>query len=72
MSNIKQIIQNLYIRLVGFVSVVFGTLFGSLARAFGSIGKILGISQSDYFFEESNKAQEIKSANTTPEMTIFK
>ncbi|MDF5730709.1 MAG: threonine dehydratase [Rhizonema sp. PD38] len=71
MSNIKQIIQNFYLRLVGLLSVVFGTLFGSLARVFGSIGKILGISQSDYFFEESNKAEEIKSAKTTP-VTVTK
>ncbi len=66
MSSLKQILQNLYLRLEGFVSVVFGTFFGFLSRLFGSITKILGISQSEYFFEESNKAQEIKSANTTP------
>ncbi|MBF2017657.1 MAG: threonine dehydratase [Rivularia sp. T60_A2020_040] len=57
MQRLKQIFQNTLIRVIAVFSVLFRSIFGFLGNIFGSIGKNLGISNSEsgYFVDADEK-----------------
>lgn len=57
MSRIQQIVQNSFIRVIAVFSVVFRSVFGFLGNIFGSLGKTLGISDSNsgYYVDADQK-----------------
>jgi hypothetical protein len=63
MSGLKQVIQNLFIRLEGFFSVVFKNIFNFFGNVFGFFAKLLGFSKSGYFLE-ADQVQSIKQETT--------
>ncbi|NMG06834.1 threonine dehydratase [Brasilonema sp. UFV-L1] len=63
MSGLTQIIRNLFIRLEGFFSVVFRTVFNFLGNLFGFFGRLFGFSNSGYFLE-ADQQQSIKRETT--------
>ena len=63
MFRLNQTIQNLFIRLEAFVSVVLRNFFGFFSQLFSLLSKVLGFSQSEYFVE-SDQVQGKKSAKT--------
>jgi|GEM_PF-622823 hypothetical protein len=59
MFRFTQTIQNLYLRIEGFISVILRNFFNSLKNFFGFFGNLLGLSKSEYFLD-SNDAQTLK------------
>ncbi|MGF1673782.1 MAG: threonine dehydratase [Rivularia sp. (in: cyanobacteria)] len=57
MQRLRQIFQNSLIRFIAVFSVLFRSIFGFLGNIFGSIGKTLGISNSEsgYFVDSDQK-----------------
>ncbi|MEB3216924.1 MAG: threonine dehydratase [Nostocales cyanobacterium 94392] len=64
MQRLRQIFQNTLIRVIAVFSVLFRSIFVFLGNIFGSIGKNLGISNSEsgYFidFDEKKAIEETK------------
>ncbi|NJM68826.1 MAG: threonine dehydratase [Scytonema sp. RU_4_4] len=69
MSGLTQIIGNLFIRLEGFFSLVFRTLFNFLGNLFGFFGRLFGFSNSGYFLE-SDQVQSLKRETTQQSIEI--
>ncbi|MBW4597848.1 MAG: threonine dehydratase [Brasilonema angustatum HA4187-MV1] len=63
MSGLKQVFQNFFIRIGGFLSVVFGSLSNFIGNIFGIFGKLFGVSESGYFIEP-DQIQGIKRETT--------
>ena len=57
MSSLQQTVQNTFIRVIAFFSVVFRSVFGFLGNIFGSLGKTLGVSDSNsgYYVDADEK-----------------
>ncbi|NJL80999.1 MAG: threonine dehydratase [Richelia sp. RM2_1_2] len=77
MQRLRQIFQNSLIRFIAVFSVLFRSIFGFFRSIFGSIGKNLGISNSEsgYFVDADEKKaiEETKIPVATvksPEPTI--
>ncbi|BAY86444.1 hypothetical protein NIES267_59520 [Calothrix parasitica NIES-267] len=70
MQRLKQIFQNSFIRIVAVFSIFFRSVFGFLGNIFGSLGKTLGVSNSDsgYFIdsEETKIVEETQIPVTNP------
>ncbi|WP_445633909.1 Threonine dehydratase [Nostoc sp. DSM 114161] len=72
MLPITQILRNFFLRLEGFLSVVFKPLVNFVKNFFGFFTKAFGLTSSNYFLE-SDQAQDINKEpiqtvqNTTPE-----
>ncbi|BAY43283.1 hypothetical protein SAMD00079811_08620 [Scytonema sp. HK-05] len=65
MSRLTQILQNSFIRLAAFFSVVFRNIFNFLGNVFGFFGKLFGLSNSGSgYFLEPDSAQGIKRETT--------
>jgi hypothetical protein len=62
MFRLIQIIQNLFIRLEGFLTYQLRKLFSFLYQSFGFFSKLFGFTESKYFLE--NEAKNIKQAET--------
>ncbi|MEH2067227.1 MAG: threonine dehydratase [Nostoc sp.] len=58
MSRLTQIIQNLFLRLEGFFSVVFKPLLNFVKSFFGFFSSVFGFTNSNYFLE-SDRVQDI-------------
>ncbi|MEA5503863.1 threonine dehydratase [Halotia wernerae UHCC 0503] len=81
MLRLTQVIRNLFLRIEGFLSVVFKSFLSFVKNFFGFFARIFGFTKSDYFLE-SDQAQGIKQTldqepiqtdqNKTPEMTATK
>lgn len=73
MDRLRQILQNWYIRLEGFLYRLFGffrKLFGWFYPRFVAFLRLLGFSTSSDYFLESNATQSTKSVESqqlTPE-----
>ncbi|MBD2773689.1 threonine dehydratase [Iningainema tapete] len=61
MSRLNQIIQNSFLRLQGFFSVIFRQISSFFGNVFGLFAKLFGFSTSEYYLE-SEQAQTIKRA----------
>jgi hypothetical protein len=59
MFRITTIIRNLFIRLEALFSVLLNNIFSFFKSFFGFLGKLFGLSKSEYFLE-SEEAQGIK------------
>lgn len=77
MQRLIQTFQNTFIRVIAVFSVLFRSIFGFLGNIFDSLGKILGVSNSEsgYFVDSDEKKarSEIKmpvETVKTPEPTI--
>ncbi|MGB6297752.1 MAG: threonine dehydratase [Rivularia sp. (in: cyanobacteria)] len=57
MSRLQQTIQNTFIRIAAVFSVVFRSIFGFLGNIFGSVGRTLGVSDSNsgYYVDADEK-----------------
>ena len=66
MYRLTQIIRNSYIRIEGFISQIFRTLFGLLNQLFSFLSKILGFTSPSYLPEET---QEVEPAKAKPVAT---
>ncbi|MDZ8029075.1 MAG: threonine dehydratase [Nostoc sp. SerVER01] len=72
MLPVTQIIRNFFLRLEGFLSVVFKPLLNFVRNLFGFFTRVFGFTSSNYFLE-SDGAQDINkepiptAENTTPE-----
>ncbi|WP_017317420.1 hypothetical protein [Mastigocladopsis repens] len=64
MSRLTQIIQNSFIRLEAFFSVVFRNILNFLGNIFGFFAKLFGFSNNSGYFLESDAAQTIKRETT--------
>ncbi|MBW4636424.1 MAG: threonine dehydratase [Iphinoe sp. HA4291-MV1] len=64
MFRLTQIIRNLFLRLEGFFSVIFRSLFNFLGSFFSFFGKLFGFSNSSGYFLESNQTQSTKQQTT--------
>ncbi|MBH8553219.1 threonine dehydratase [Nostocaceae cyanobacterium CENA357] len=62
MLRLTQIIRNLFLRVEGFLSVVFKSFLGFVKSFFGFFARLFGFTKSDYFLE-SNEAQGIKQTS---------
>ncbi|MBW4611814.1 MAG: threonine dehydratase [Desmonostoc vinosum HA7617-LM4] len=75
MFRLPPFIRNLFIRIEGFLSFVFGSIWGAIKSFFGFFGKLFGLSDSGYFLA-SDETQGVKQAqqpietkqDTTPEI----
>ncbi|BAY13312.1 threonine dehydratase [Calothrix sp. NIES-2098] len=63
MSRLTQIIQNLYLRIEGFLSVVFRNIANFFKSFFGFFANLFGLTESGYFLE-SDQAQTLKRVET--------
>ncbi len=63
MSRLTQIIQNSFIRILGFISV----FFKSIANLFQKIFSFFGLSQPDYYLDADN-AQTAKRTEATKQL----
>ncbi len=81
MSRLLQIVQNTFVRVIAFFSVIFGSVSGFFGKIFGGFGKSLGFSDSNsgYFVESDQKQATEKpvekakipvAAVKTPEPTV--
>lgn len=77
MERLKQIFQNSFIRVVAVLSILFRTVFSFLGNIFSSLGKTLGVSDSDSgYFVDSDEIKVIKDTKVpavtfkTPEPAI--
>ncbi|BAY88169.1 MULTISPECIES: hypothetical protein [unclassified Tolypothrix] len=59
MSRLTQILQNLYLRVEGFLSVIWNKFANVVKSFFGFFAKLLGLTESGYFLE-SDAAQGTK------------
>jgi len=72
MLPLTQIIRNFFLRLEGFLSVVFKPLVNFVKNFFAFFTRVFGLTSSNYFLE-SDGAQDINKQpiqtvqNTTPE-----
>ncbi|MFN6538540.1 MAG: threonine dehydratase [Nostoc sp. EkiNYC01] len=70
MLRLTQILRNFFLRLEGFLSVVFQPFWNFFRNLFGFFARSFGLTNSNYFLE-SDRAQDIESIptaqNTTPE-----
>lgn len=51
MFRLTQLIRNLYLRLEGWIGVIFKSLFGVVGKIFDFFGKLFGFSKPGYFLE---------------------
>jgi hypothetical protein len=58
MERLIQIIRNLFIRLEGFISVLFKSFLSFIGNIFGFFAKLFGFTSSSYYLE-SDAAQTI-------------
>ncbi|MBW4554760.1 MAG: threonine dehydratase [Trichormus sp. ATA11-4-KO1] len=58
MFRLNQIIRNSFLRLEGFLSVVFKSLFGLVGNFLGFFAEVFGFNKPSYFLE-SDEAQGI-------------
>ncbi|MBD2298438.1 MULTISPECIES: threonine dehydratase [Nostocales] len=68
MDRLVQILQNIFIRLEGYFSVVFKAVFGFFGSIFGFFAKVFGFNSSGYYLE-SDAAQTIKRVSEEPAKT---
>lgn len=61
MFRVTQIIRNSFLRLEGFLGIIFKTVFSLVGNFLGFFGRIFGFTQPNYFLE-SEQAQGIKQA----------
>ncbi len=59
MFRIIQTIQNLFLRIEGIFGLIWQNLTNLFGNVFGSISRVLGFSQSNYFLE-SDAEKDIK------------
>ncbi|MFN6567924.1 threonine dehydratase [Dendronalium sp. ChiSLP03b] len=62
MFRLPQIIQNLFLRVEGFFSVVFNIFWRFTRNFFGFFANLFGFNSSEYFLE-SNESQSVKQAS---------
>ncbi|PHJ56585.1 hypothetical protein VF14_31175 [Nostoc linckia z18] len=72
MLPLTQILRNFFLRLEGFLSVVFKPLLNFLKNFFAFFTKVFGLNSSNYFLESEqtggiNKQENQTVQNTTPE-----
>lgn len=70
MSRLTQILQNLFIRLEAFFSVVLRSVFNFLGNLFGFFGKIFGFSNSSGYFLEPDSPQDLKGDTTQEKIEV--
>jgi hypothetical protein len=63
MFRLPQIIQNLYLRLEGFFSVILRSVANTVKNFFGFFANLFGLNASGYFLDADN-AQTLKQAET--------
>jgi hypothetical protein len=63
MFRLTQIIQNLYLRLEGFFSVILRSVANAVKNFFGFFANLFGLRESGYFLE-ADDAQTLKQAET--------
>ncbi|MDZ8187940.1 MAG: threonine dehydratase [Nostoc sp. ChiSLP02] len=72
MFTLPQVVRNFFLRLEGFLSLVFKPLFDLVRNFFGFFTKSFGLNSSNYFLE-SDGAQGIKEADAKePVQTVQK
>jgi hypothetical protein len=76
MLRLTQIIRNLYLRLEGWLGVVFKNVLGVIRNVLGFFARLFGFTKAEYFLESDestginrNTAKEPKESeqNKTPE-----
>ncbi|MDZ7957735.1 MAG: threonine dehydratase [Aulosira sp. DedQUE10] len=63
MSRLTQIMQNLFLRVEGVLSVVWNNFANLVKSFFGFFAKLFGLTESGYFLE-SDDVQSTKRAET--------
>ncbi|MBD2163374.1 threonine dehydratase [Calothrix membranacea FACHB-236] len=63
MSRLTQILQNFYLRVEGFLSVIWNKFANVIKSFFGFFAKLFGLTESGYFLE-SDAAQTTKRVET--------
>ncbi len=59
MLRLTQTVRNVFLRIEGFLSVIFKSFWGFVTSFFGFFAKIFGFTKSNYFLE-SDETQGIK------------
>ncbi|MDY6902117.1 MAG: threonine dehydratase [Cyanobacteriota bacterium] len=70
MQRLKQLFQNSFIRIIAVFSVVFRSVFGFLGNIFGSLGKTLGISNSDSGYYVDSEEKKVVEESKIPVTTV--
>ncbi len=65
MSRLLQIVQNTFVRVIAFFSVIFGSVSGFFGKIFGGFGKSLGFSDSNSgYYVDSDTKKAIEETKT--------
>jgi len=70
MQRLKQVFQNSFIRLIAVFSIIFRSVFGFLGNIFGSLGRTLGVSDSDSGYFVDSDETKVAEETAIPVATV--
>jgi hypothetical protein len=64
MARLTQVIQNTFIRLIAFLSVIFKKAWNLISRLFNAFANLFGLNKTSYFLESEAVQSTSKYSDT--------
>lgn len=68
MARLTQVIQNTFIRLIAFLSVIFKKVWNLISRFFNAFANLFGLNKTSYFLD----SEAVKSVNEYSDTQLIK